>query len=158
MDAHLLATKWLRGVFIHNTYRGENVQILFFQMAVKWLLLVSRRNTSTTYCHHVQYVRAQEVRAEHKSTLGLSPLWCSSYFNQGTNDEIKYEKQRRGEQDELVRLPDQILGFDSWGLDATADDARASDVNPPGKKTTMIGAGTTQSFQVMQKAFSVIVM
>lgn len=34
----------------------------------------------------------------------------------------------------IVTVPDQILGFDAWSLDATADNAGACDVNPPKKK------------------------
>ena len=103
---------------------------------------MARRNTSIT----------SSMSERRRLELNTKVLWgCRSYFNEGTNDEIKYEKQRRG-------IPDQILGFDSWGLDTTADDARASYVNPPGNKTTMVSAGTTQSIQVMKKAFRVIVI
>lgn len=50
------------------------------------------------------------------------------YKNRGESDRMKLNISV------LAHLPDQILGFDSWSLDTTTNDARAGDVDPPGNR------------------------
>lgn len=54
-----------------------------------------------------------------------------------------------------MNLPDQILGFDSWSLDTTTNDAWASDVDPPGKQQQQSGNIyiMTESYQGKRKDY-----
>lgn len=49
-------------------------------------------------------------------------------------------------------LPDQIFGFDSWSLDATTNNARASDVDPPRKTSGKKNNITYKNILMLQKS------